>query len=171
MIITRATLHHLRLRWLMLGAALAISLTTNAETLNRQLAEAEPFYASPPPSFPARLDFKFGEGRALLRRDGTWEVEEVIVHGGFTCGNYRLGVRYGQGNPGCLDVNWFGDILYGIQLKHCNNAERPHRTDGFDSLLADVFEQVTCAERVIRCTGSCSLRQRGILEPGKQFGQ
>lgn len=153
------------------GVVWAVSTSLAAQpVLDRQLAEAKPFHDSPPPAQPSRWDFDFGGGRALLREDGTWQVEEEISHGGLRCGQYRLGVRFGVGKPGCLDVNWLGEPMYATSQKHCNNAVRPHRGSGFDALLGDAFEGITCAERVIRCTGLCSARQQGTIEPAPRFG-
>jgi hypothetical protein len=153
------------------GVAFTISASPAAQPiLDRQLAEAKPFHDSPPPAQPSRWDFDFGEGRALLRKDGTWQVEAEIRHGGFRCGQYRLGVRFGAGKPGCLDVTWLGEPMYATNQKHCNNAVRPHRGSGYDALLSDAFEGISCAERLIRCTGLCSARQEGIIEPAPRFG-
>ncbi len=138
--------------------------------LDRQLAEATPYQDSFSQSQASRWDFDFGDGKALLRKDGTWQIEALISHGGLRCGTYRLGVRFGAGKPGCLDVNWFSKPIFVTRQKHCNNAERPHLGDGYDALFADTFEDVTCAERVIRCTGLCSARSRGEIEPAPQFG-
>jgi len=150
---------------------LAIGVVLAADpTFDRQLAESIPHHDAPPPAAPSRWDFNFGDGRALMRKDGTWQIETEIKHGGLGCGNYRLGVRFGAGNPGCLDVAWLGEPMFAIHLKHCNNAMRPHHGDGYDALLMDAFDQITCAERLIRCTGTCSMRQEGFVEPMPGFG-
>lgn len=138
--------------------------------IDRQLAEAEPYKDSFSRAGPSRWDFDFGDGTALLRNDGTWQVEAVIGHGGLRCGTYRLGVRFGAGRPGCLDVNWLGEPIFVTRQKHCNNAERPHLGEGYDALFSDTFEEITCAERVIRCTGLCSARSPGEIEPAPRFG-
>jgi len=156
-------------RFAILGAALAASVALADDTVFRQLAEAKQFSDSVAPSAPSRLDFEFDGGRALLRTDGTWRVEAVISHGGLRCGNYRLGVRFGKGKPDCLDVTWLSEPVFAATLKHCNNAERPHQGDGQDALLGDAFDEISCAERLIRCTGLCSARSPD-QEPVKQFG-
>ena len=154
-----------------IGAALAISAAMAAESLlDRQFAEAKPYQDALGQKQPSRLDFDFGDGRALLREDGTWRIEAVISHGGLRCGTYRLGVRFGVGKPGCLDVNWLGEAIFASSLKHCNNAERPHQGNGYDASLSDTFDQITCAERLIRCKGLCSARSQGEIETAPRFG-
>ena len=154
-----------------IGTLLSMKLSLADEgVLDRQLAEATPYQDSFSQSQASRWDFDFGDGKALLRKDGTWEVEALISHGGLRCGTYRLGVRFGAGKPGCLDVNLFSEPIYVTRQKHCNNADRPHLGDGYDALFSDTLDDITCAERVIRCTGLCSARSQGEIEPAPQFG-
>ena len=145
--------------------------TTAADTkLDSQLAEAKAHEELFAQKQSERWDFTFDDGRALLRKDGTWQVEALIGHSGLRCGTYRLGVRFGAGKPGCLDVTWLNELFFATHLKHCNNADRPHQGSGFDALLSDEFARVTCAERVIKCTGLCRGRRGAEPEPIKQFG-
>lgn len=168
---TRRRLRHAMRPAIALTAVLvADSSLADAPTVFRQLAEARHFSDSLTQGGPTRLDFKFDDGRALLRKDGTWRVEAVIRHGGLRCGTYRLGIRFGSGKPGCLDVTWISEPVFATALKHCNNAERPHQGNGHDPLLSEAFDEISCAERVIRCTGLCSARSPDQSESLKQFG-
>lgn len=169
---TQVNIRRIALRaWLSAGALLTMTtLLADEGVLDRQLAEAKPYQDSFSRSQARRWDFDFGDGTALLRKDGTWRVEALISHGGLRCGTYRLGVRFGAGKPGCLDVNWFGKPIFVTRQKHCNNADRPHMGEGYDALLSDTFDEITCAERVIRCKGLCSARSQGEVEPAPRFG-
>lgn len=155
------------------GVALAHgTAAAQKPVFDRELSEAKP-YQDPfaRSSQTSRLDFEFGDARALLRRDGTWQVEAEISHSGFRCGSYRLGMRFGVGNPGCLDVQWFGTGEFVTNLKHCNNAERPHQGSSYDVLLGESFDGITCAERLIRCTGVCNMGSPKALERAPRFGE
>jgi hypothetical protein len=37
----------------------------------------------------------------------------------------------------------------------CNHATMNHQGGGDDSVLAARFDEITCAERVVRCSGNC----------------
>lgn len=52
----------------------------------------------------ARMDFRFGDVNAWLLEDGTWHIEGVVQHRGALCADYRLGLRFGRGSPGCANV-------------------------------------------------------------------
>lgn len=104
-----------------------------------------------------RLDFDFraGESTAWLTGDGNFHLHGWIRHRGLLCATYTMGVRFGIGAPGCLNVDWISDPVYVTSQYQCNGARVEH--DGGDS-MPDVGAQiakVTCAERVIRCKGSC----------------
>lgn len=103
----------------------------------------------------ARLDFRFGDIRAWLLQDGNWRIEGKIQHRGFFCAQYELGIQFGIGNPGCSNVEWMGSPAYVTNRTHCNNAVRPHSGGDRDYAAAEAFDRINCAQRLIRCSGSC----------------
>jgi hypothetical protein len=104
---------------------------------------------------PARLDFFFGDIRAWLLRDGNWHIEGNIQHRGVFCARYELGIQFGIGSPGCSNVEWMGSPAYVTMRTHCNNALRPHSGGDVDHAAAEAFDQINCAQRLIRCSGNC----------------
>lgn len=90
-----------------------------------------------------------------MKRDGGWHVEGTVRHRGLRCGTYELGMRFGIGNPDCTDVTWVTRDTYVTSQYQCNDAEMPHAGTEIDATLADRFDAITCAERVVRCTGNC----------------
>jgi hypothetical protein len=104
---------------------------------------------------PVKLDFNFGDFKAWARKKGGWQIEGWIHHEGLVCGTYYVGVRFGAGNPGCDNVQWFSDPKIVSQREHCNSAGRLHQGGDIEFPFADRFAQITCAERIVRCTGNC----------------
>lgn len=102
-----------------------------------------------------RKDFRFGSFTAWLKRDGEWHIEGPVKHNGLLCGTYEVGMRFGVGKPDCTDVNWISEVTYVTSHYQCNAAEMAHAGTEIDSGLGGHFEDVTCAERVIRCSGNC----------------
>ncbi len=104
-----------------------------------------------------RLDFDFraGESSAWLNADGDFHVHGWVAHRSLRCATYRLGMRFGIGAPGCLNVEWISDPVYLTSQYQCNGATVEH--DGGDDApeIGAQIEKITCAERVIRCSGSC----------------
>lgn len=104
---------------------------------------------------PVRLDFDFGNFKAWVRRDGSWNASGEVQHRGLLCATYTLLLRVGHGRPGCNDVQWFGEPRPVASVQLCNNA--PGSLAGGDNHFRDAarFDQITCAERVIGCSGNC----------------
>jgi len=102
-----------------------------------------------------RKDFRFGEFTGWLKRDGTWHIEGPVRHNGLLCGTYEVGVRFGVGERECTNVQWISEVAYVTSTEQCNNAERPHSGTEIDESLAGQFDAINCAERVIRCSGTC----------------
>jgi hypothetical protein len=102
-----------------------------------------------------RKNFRFGEFSGWLKRDGTWHIEGPVRHNGLLCGTYEVGVRFGIGEQECTNVQWISDVTYVTSNEQCNNAERPHSGTEVDDSLVGQFDAISCAERVIRCTGTC----------------
>ena len=103
----------------------------------------------------ARLDFFFGEIRAWLLQDGNWHIEGTVQHRGALCAEYELGIQFGIGSPGCSNVEWLGTPIYVTQRRQCNNALLSHSGGDLDYAAADVFNDINCAQRLIRCSGIC----------------
>ncbi|UCD67920.1 MAG: hypothetical protein JSW48_14110 [Betaproteobacteria bacterium] len=104
---------------------------------------------------PARLDFFFGDIRAWLLQDGNWHIEGNIQHRGALCGRYELGIQFGIGSPGCSNVEWMGSPAYVTIRTHCNNALLSHAGSDVDHVAAEAFDRINCAQRLIRCSGTC----------------
>jgi len=102
-----------------------------------------------------RKNFRFGEFTGWLKRDGTWHIEGPVRHNGLLCGTYEVGMRFGVGERECTNVQWISEVTFVTSLSQCNDAERPHSGTEIDESLSGQFDAITCAERVIRCTGTC----------------
>jgi hypothetical protein len=107
------------------------------------------------PQAPARMDFDFGGTRAWLLADGNWHIEGMVQHRGVLCGEYRLGMQFGVGNPGCANVEWLGAAAYATYQRQCNNALVRHTGGDVDPIAAREFERISCAQRLIDCSGNC----------------
>jgi len=106
---------------------------------------------------PQRLDFDFGAGdsRAWINDDGDFQVNGWIKHTGLLCATYRMGVRFGVGSPGCLNVEWISEPLFVTTELQCNDARIEHTGGDTDAGLGKRITTITCGERVVRCTGIC----------------
>ena len=124
-------------------------------TYNRTTAPARAIGGGSVVLKPQQLDFNFGGSKASLSPKGEWTIEGSVAHRGLLCGEYSLGIRFGIGRPGCSNVAWLTDVTYATAQRQCNNATLQHSGGDVQAELADSFAQITCAERVIRCTGIC----------------
>jgi hypothetical protein len=102
-----------------------------------------------------RKDFRFGGFNGWLKREGEWHIEGPVRHRGLLCGNYEVGMRFGVGQPDCTDVRWVSEVRYVTAQSQCNEAEMQHTGNEVDPTLAEHFDAITCAERVVRCSGNC----------------
>ena len=104
-----------------------------------------------------RLDFSFrtDDSHAWINDDGDYHVGGWIKHTGFRCADYSMGVRFGAGSPGCLNVKWITGPLYVTSESQCNDARVEHTGDNADTGLGERLAIISCAQRVIRCTGNC----------------
>lgn len=102
-----------------------------------------------------RLEFGSDEFKGWLRKDGEWFVEGDVRHFGLICADYEMGLRFGAGSPGCANVEWLSEVRYASRRKQCNGATVRHSGSDTEPQLAEQFAKITCAERVIRCTGNC----------------
>jgi hypothetical protein len=102
-----------------------------------------------------RKNFRFGQFTGWLKRDGTWHIEGPVKHKGLLCGTYEVGMRFGVGERECTNVQWISEVTFVTSQNQCNDAERPHSGTEIDESLSGQFDTISCAERVIRCTGTC----------------
>lgn len=103
----------------------------------------------------ARASFRAFDFEGYLLGDGTWRVESKVPHGRLVCATYEVGLRFGVGNPGCTDVKWLSDLRYVTRERQCNQAEVVHAGEQTEPRLGIALPNITCAERVVRCTGGC----------------
>jgi len=124
-------------------------------TYQRAKAQAQAVGSASVVLKPDQLDFSFGSGKASLSPKGEWSIEAQVYHRGLLCAEYSVGLRFGIGRPGCNNVAWLTDVTYATALRQCNNAMLFHSGGDVQPELAGSYAQITCAERVIRCTGIC----------------
>lgn len=104
---------------------------------------------------PVKLEFDFGDFKVWARRDGSWNAEGTVQHQGFMCATYTLLLRVGHGTPGCVDVQWFREPVSVASIQLCNNASGMLTGGNLEFRDASRFDEITCAERVISCSGNC----------------
>jgi len=106
---------------------------------------------------PERLDFDFraGDSHAWINGVGDFQVSGWIKHTGLLCATYRMGVRFGVGSPGCLNVEWITEPLFVTVELQCNDARIEHTGGDTDAGLGKRLAAITCGERVVRCSGNC----------------
>ncbi len=121
----------------------------------RKMAEARKSAEWMPKAGSARVDFDFGDITAWLRADGNWYTEGWVNHGALRCATYQLGMRFGAGSPGCSNVTWLTEPRFVTRQKHCNGARLRHVGGDEDLSIKADFNRITCAERIIKCTGTC----------------
>lgn len=102
-----------------------------------------------------RLDFQFGDIQAWLLSDGNWHIEGMVQHRSALCADYRLGIRFGVGSPGCANVQWITEESYGTFEVQCNNALVRHVGGGNDPVAAQNFDRINCGQRLLHCSGHC----------------
>ena len=102
-----------------------------------------------------QLNFKYANAKAILRQSGDIIIEGNVTHKGLRCATYSGGIRFGKGNPGCVDVTWITDPIYLTSQKQCNNAILPHSGADMDSSAAKHFDEITCGQFLLKCEGNC----------------
>lgn len=103
----------------------------------------------------AQKNFNFPASKGQLKKNGEWVVEGSLTHHGLLCGDYEVGVRFGIAKEGCTEVEWISGDQIGYTQTLCNNATMPYRAVMQQPELEPSFDQITCAERIIRCSGIC----------------
>lgn len=141
---------------LLAGTAAAVDqdLELNESGVN---AAAQPTYSLTAEPTPIRLDFDFraGETKAWVNKDGDFQIQGSLKHRGLLCGSYQMGIRFGIGSPACLNVEWITEPIFVTSQTQCNGARVMHLGGDNDPGLAAKITRITCAERIIRCSGNC----------------
>ncbi|NOZ54172.1 MAG: hypothetical protein GXP08_13760 [Gammaproteobacteria bacterium] len=104
---------------------------------------------------PQKLEFKFDNASIWLRQNGDMGLEAEVKHGWLMCGTYEIAARFGVGQPACTNVSWISQPSYVSSHKQCNNAWMVHSGYASVPAISDDFENVSCAQLVIKCTGKC----------------
>lgn len=123
--------------------------------VKRETAASKQVINFNPSKNPAKKEFDFGGYTAWLTQDGVWQVSGIAKHTRLRCGRYRMGMRFGAGSPGCMNVKWITEANYVTSHKQCNSAQMKHKGVGENQILEAKFDSVSCAERLIKCTGTC----------------
>lgn len=150
-----------RLGLSLLALLCAMSSTAVAEEASKVMsvrtAMAQPAFEFTKEGKPAKLEFNFGadDFTAWARRDGSWNAEGIVHHEGLQCGTYTLSLRLGQGEPGCINVKWFREPRAVAKTTLCNNADGTLAGGNTEFQDAARFDEITCAERSVSCTGTC----------------
>lgn len=120
-------------------------------------AQARPTYSLDADPHINRLDFDFraSESTAWLNADGDFHLHGWVRHRSLLCATYKMGVRFGIGAPGCLNVEWISEPFYVTSQFQCNGARVEHDGGGSAPEIGAQIAKITCAERVVRCSGSC----------------
>ena len=120
-------------------------------------AASQPTYTLDSPPRVNRLDFDFRieETKAWLNKDGDYQVSGWIKHAGLLCATYRMGVRFGIGSPACLNVNWVTEPAFVTSEFQCNGARVQHAGGDRYPELGEQMSKISCAQRVINCSGNC----------------
>ena len=120
-------------------------------------AQARPTYSLDAKPRISRLDFDFpdSESTAWLNAGGDFHLHGWVRNRSLLCATYRMGVRFGIGAPGCLNVEWISDPIFVTSQFQCNSARVEHEGGDTAPEIGARIGKVSCAERVIRCSGSC----------------
>ncbi len=110
-------------------------------------------------------EFAFSHGKVQLMVNGEWKVDAWVQHGGLLCGTYRVGVQFGIGKQGCQSVDWLEQPVFVTRQKQCNSVRSHHNGYGATPQIANQFKAITCARRVVRCTGKCDGGGNVVSEP------
>jgi hypothetical protein len=139
------------------GASIAIADSSAEFRESAITAAARPVYSVSATPRVERLEFQFSaeQSTAWLNREGDFGATGWVSHVGLRCAEYRLGLRFGIGAPGCLNVEWISAPRFVSSQRQCNGARVMH--SGGDSIadLGVALERISCAERVVRCEGTC----------------
>lgn len=120
-------------------------------------AQAQPTYSFDAKPRINRLDFVFGPGEATawINAGGDFSIRGGVQHRSLMCATYRMGMRFGIGAPGCQNVEWISDPIFVTSQYQCNGARVEHAGGDAAPEMGEQIAKITCAERVIHCSGTC----------------
>jgi len=149
---------HIAISFLIL-AGLVISFLVSAQQDEGNIKQLTAIAKKPSVIYPndtPRLGFDFGDFEATLNKKGKMTVKGWVSHSRLRCGNYSVGLRFGQGEHGCTNVKWLTEAKYLTHKTQCNKAKLEH--DGFEIGEKEslVFDKVSCGQLLIRCSGACN---------------
>jgi hypothetical protein len=146
----------------LLGAApFSHAQETSEPTISGATAAAKPPQGLVLPSDPKRITFDFGDAKGWLQENGQWHIEGWVQHSGLVCATYEFGIQFGIGSPACSSVQWLDTAQYATSQKQCNSARLFHDGMEFNTAAADRFTEISCAQRLVRCTGRCAAPRGG----------
>ena len=134
---------------------LLATVTAEPASEHAETATIKPNSSWGQPAGAEKIIFNFSEGEVWLRSNGEWKMEAVVRHSGVLCGSYRAGLQFGIGKPGCTNVEWINEPLFALPKRHCNSAIIKHRAFEQSPDIVDRFNKISCARRIIKCTGNC----------------
>ncbi len=102
-----------------------------------------------------QLDFNYGNAKATLRQTGDIIIEATVFHKGLLCATYSAGMRFGKGNPGCVEVKWLTEPKYMTSRKQCNSAVIIHSGADMDVDAAKLYDKISCGQLLLKCVGNC----------------
>lgn len=111
------------------------------------------------PGEKAIINFEFDQDNEMtgwLRENGQWHIEGWIKHNHLRCGKYRLGMRFGKGELACSNIKWLSETKYIPARTQCNQTKLHHSGLAESVDIVSKFDEVTCAQLVIHCTGICN---------------
>ena len=135
--------------------AMMTTVTAEPSSEHAETATIKPNSNWGQPAGAEKIIFDFLEGEVWLRSNGEWKMEAIVRHSGVLCGSYRAGLQFGIGAPGCTNVKWINEPLFSLSKRQCNSAIVKHRAYEQSPDIVDRFDKISCARRIIRCSGNC----------------
>ena len=111
--------------------------------------------SDPDPDKPVTKEFGRRDTRGWIRVTGAWNISTAVTHTRLRCATYETGIQIGEGDPGCSEVRWLGEVQFGTRQTHCNSATLIHSGGGTLAGTNGVFETASCVRVVTRCDGAC----------------
>jgi hypothetical protein len=133
-------------------------LAASHETVKRiSVTASKPSFQLP--GDPKAINFIFdkaSEKQGWLKLNGEWHVQGWVTHNHLRCATYSLGMRFGKGEGGCMNVEWLTTPLYVTHKKQCNQTTIHHKGGSITPEIAPLFNEVTCGQLLIKCEGVCN---------------
>jgi hypothetical protein len=90
-----------------------------------------------------------------VQASGSWNISAEVRHDRLRCATYETGIRLGQGDASCKEIEWLTDVQYGTRMTQCNGATLIHSGGTRLSLPPSSIGTANCVGVVVRCTGAC----------------